>query len=299
MKSSGLKDSIVPRRRLFQEAVLRWVSDRLFYYPWRKPGRTPYEILIAELLLKRTTAAAAARVYDDFLYRFHSLQTINDIAEEELAQALSRVGLQRQRAKAIKALAHHLCVDKGGDIPRDLHHLLEVPGLGDYSARAIQSFGFDIPVAVVDANVERILARIFQRVLPNRPSQRALQEFAGLLVPVKSHKKYNFGLLDLGAVTCRYVNPLCEECPLKSLCDYNNWSEWRLVKEEPGRYATDIGFRLRKVRKEKGIGLTKLAQLSGISKLTIIRIESGKALPKSKTLDKLAAGLRIKAGQLK
>jgi A/G-specific adenine glycosylase len=295
---SGLKDSVDTRRRLFQKAILRWVSVRLLDYPWRKPGQTPYEILIAELLLKRTTATAAARVYDDFLYRFPSLKAINDTAEEELAHVLSKVGLQRQRAKAIKDLAYHLCITKGGDIPCDLNQLLEVPGLGEYSARAILSFGFGIPMAVVDANVERILGRVFQRVLPHRSQQSALQELAGLLVPVKSHKKYNLGLLDLGALICRYVNPLCEECPLKSLCDYNNWSKWRLVKEEPGRYATDTGAKLRKVRKEKGIGLARLAQLSGVSKLTIINIEAKRTNPTLKTLAKLASALGVKPDAL-
>ncbi len=294
-----LKVATGEERRLFQEAVLCWVTDQLRDYPWRKPGRSPYEILIAEILLKRTTATAAARVYEDFLHKFPSPQAINDADEEELAQVFLKVGLQWQRAKAVKALAGHLTEVQGGEIPCDLHLLLGIPGLGEYSARAILSFGFGIPVAVVDANIERILGRAFQNVLPRRPSQHSLQVLAGSLLPNKSHRDYNLGLLDLGAVICRYTAPLCEECPLTSICAYYNQNKGRLIKEAPGRYETAIGMKLRKLRKEKGVGLVKLARLSGVSKLTVIRIESGKTSPKPETLGKLAAALQVEPDQLR
>ena len=294
-----LKVATGKKRRLFQEAVLCWVTDRLRDYPWRKPGRSPYEILIAEILLKRTTATAAARVYEDFLHKFPSPQAINDADEEKLAQVLSKVGLQWQRAKAVKALAGHLTEVHGGEIPCDLHLLLGIPGLGEYSARAILSFGFGIPVAVVDANIERILGRAFQNVLPRRPSQHSLQVLAGSLLPNKSHRDYNLGLLDLGALICRYVDPLCGKCPLASICDYYTRNKGRLIKEMPGRYETAIGVKLRKARQDKGFGLAKLARTSTVSKLTIIRIESGKTSPRPETIDKLAAALEMKPDQLR
>lgn len=288
-----LKVATDEKRRLFQEAVLCWVTDQLRDYPWRKPGRSPYEILIAEILLKRTTATAAARVYEDFLHKFPSPQAINDADEEELAQVLSKVGLQWQRAKAIKGLAYYLEETQGGEIPFDLPQLLRVPGLGEYSARGILSFGSSIPVAVLDANVERIVSRVFQNALPWKPSKRLLQGLADSLLPDESHKKYNLGLLDLGALVCRYVNPLCLQCPLASICDYYTRNMGGLIKEEPGRYDTAIGTKLRKVRLERGIGLAKLAHISGVSKLTVIRIESGKTSPRPETIGKLAAALGI------
>jgi len=267
-------------------------------YPWREPGRTSYEILIAEVLLKRTTATAAARVYEAFIHRFPSIQTINSASEGQLASALSKVGLQRQRAKAIKALARHLSEEQSGNIPSDLDQLLGTPGLGDYSARAVLSFGFGIPVAVVDANVERILGRVFQNVLPPRPPGRLLQELASSLLPSGSHRRHNLGLLDLGALICRYIDPLCPECLLAPICDYYDRNKARLIKEEPGRYETAVGMKLRNVRKEKGIGLAKLAQLAKVSKLTIIRIESGKTSPRPETIAKLAAALGVSTEEL-
>lgn len=291
MFSRALKRAIKEKKGEFSHSTLSWALSRLRDYPWRESGRTSYEVLVAEVLLKRTTATAAARVYDAFIHQFPSVQTINTASEEQLASALSNVGLQWQRAKAIKALARHLTEEQGGNIPSDLDHLLSIPGLGEYSARAVLSFGFGIPVAVVDANVERILVRVFQSVLPQKPPGRLLQELANSLLPSKSHRKHNLGLLDLGALICRYIDPLCPECPLAPICDYYDRNKARLIKEEPGRYETAVGMKLRNVRKEKGIGLAKLAQLAKVSKLTIIRIESGKASPRPETIAKLAAAL--------
>jgi A/G-specific adenine glycosylase len=289
--SEELKHAIEEKKGEFTHLTFNWAQSHLRDYPWRKLGRTPYEILIAEILLKRTTATAAARVYDAFIRRFPSIQTINNSSEEQLASALSTVGLQRQRSRAIKALARHLSEEQGGYIPSDLDQLLSIPGLGEYSARAILSFGFGIPVAVVDANVERILGRVFQSLLPPRPSGRQIQELASSLLPSESHREHNLGLLDLGALVCRYIDPLCPECPISSICDHYSRNKAMLIKEKPGRYETAVGMKLRNMRKEKGIGLAKLAQLAKVSKLTIIHIESGKTSPRPKTIAKLAAAL--------
>jgi A/G-specific adenine glycosylase len=286
-------DSIATKRKLFQQAILSWISRQMRDYPWRMPGRTPYEVLIAELLLKRTTSTAVTRVYGEFLYRFPSLKAINNASEEELAHVLSSIGLQHQRAKAIKALARHLSRNKSGEIPRDLNQLLAVPGLGNYSARAVLSFGFGVAIAVVDANVERILIRVFYKTLPPKKPRCVIQELADSLVPEKTHLKYNLGLLDLGALICRYINPLCDECPMKLICDYNNHGKDRLIKNGLGKCEIAIGTKLRKLRVGKRIGLAKLAHLSGVSKLTIIRIESGKTSAKFNTLSKLAAALEV------
>ncbi len=298
LKLAHLQDSAREKGGAFQQAILIWAASHLRDYPWRWPGKSPYAVLVAEILLKRTTATAAARVYEDFLNEFPSVKALADAPEESLAAALAKVGLQWQRARAIKALALHLMEAEGGEIPSNLDRLLKVPGLGEYSARAILSFGFGVSSAVVDANVERVLGRVFQGVLPQRPPQHVIQGLVDGLVPHESHRDYNLALLDLGALICRYVNPLCEECPLNSVCDYYNRNKGRLIKEEPGRYETAVGTKLRRVRKEKGFALAKLAQLAGVSKLTIVRIESGNTSPKPETLRKLAAVLQVEPDEL-
>ncbi len=285
------------KRRAFQAGILTWSATHSRDYPWRHPGRTPYQILIAELLLKRTTATAVARAYEPFLSKYPTIVHLASATEEDLAQDLVPVGLYKQRSRAITKLAHHLMEHESRTVPDSLDRLLKVPGLGEYSARAILSFGFGIPAAVVDANVERVIVRVFKRDLPEPVSARQLQSLADGLLPQETHRDYNFGLLDLGGLVCRYVDPSCEQCPLNSMCDYYRESQTQgRIGERRASY--DTPTELQKARRDKGLSLAKLAQISGVSKLTIIKIEARKTVPQTSTLQKLANALGINLEEL-
>ena len=281
----------------FADHVLRWAGQNFSEFPWRT-NRSPYEILVAEFLLKRTTATAVNRVYDDFLNRFPSLQEIASASEEELVQYLSGVGLQRQRARSLNRLATWLLTSHDGDVPSDLESLLEVPGLGDYSAAAILSFGFGTPIAVLDANVERIITRVFGNWLPTRSSKALLNEVAQRLLAPDNHREYNYGLLDLGRSVCRYAAPKCGVCPLNSICDFWAKSSAENVGVESRDPSWNMQSKLKIARQHRGLSLQRIAELAGVSKLTVIRIESGKTAPRDETLEKLAKALQVELDEL-
>ena len=276
----------------FADRVLKWADRNFGDFPWRQ-HRAPYEILVAEVLLKRTTASAAARVYDDFLHRFPSLQDIASAPDEELVKALSSVGLQRQRARSLKHLAGWLLSQHEGSIPSDLEGLLEVPGLGDYSANAILSFGYSVPAAILDANVERILLRVFSNTLLPRPSWILLRELAKRLLPKEGHREYNYGLLDLGRLICRYADPRCGECPLASVCDFYNRSTREGARQVGDEISATLPGKLRAIRRDRGLSLKGLADIAKVSKLTVIRIETGRTSPRRETLEKLGKALQV------
>ena len=283
------------RASSFTDRVLKWADKNFSDFPWRQ-SRSPYEILVAEVLLKRTTATAAARIYEDFLCRFPSLQDIASASDEELVQALSGVGLQHQRARSIKHLAGWLLSRHGGGIPSDLEGLLEVPGLGDYSAAAILSFGYGTPAAVLDANVERILLRVFGNTLPPRPSWILLRQVAQGLLPRDGHTEYNYGLLDLGRLICRYADPRCGECPVASICAFFlSGEKTQQVREDKATYHPS---NLRAIRHDRGLSLKRLAEIANVSKLTVIRIEAGRTSPRRETLGKLARALGVRPEEL-
>ena len=214
-------------------------------------------------------------------------------SDEELVKALSSVGLQRQRAHALKRLAAWILSKHDGCVPNDLDELLEVPGLGNYSANAIMSFGFDIPAAVLDTNVERILIRVFGSTLPLHPSWSLLREVATDLLPKSSHRQYNYALLDLGRLICRYVDPICGECPLASGCTYYlNSCGNRMQGLEEGD-AAFLPNKLRSIRLDRKLSQKLLAESANVSKLTVIRIESGRTSPRRQTLGKLARVLGV------
>ena len=276
----------------FADRVLQWGGQNFSDFPWRL-SRSPYEILIAELLLKRTTATAAARVYEGFLVRFPSLQDVASALDEDLVRALSSVGLQHQRARSMKHLAAWLLSTHDGDVPSDLEGLLEVPGLGDYSATAILSFGYGVPAAVLDTNVERILIRTFGNTLPPRPSRPMLREVAQNLLPTEGHREYNYGLLDLGRLICRYADPRCGECPLTSICDFYNRSSRKGTHQAGTEIIAALPSKLRAIRRDRGLSLKRLAEVANVSKLTVIRIETGRTSPRRETLEKLGKALQV------
>ena len=285
------------KKSYFAARVLQWGRQNFDDFPWRL-SRSPYEILIAELLLKRTTATAAARVYGDFLARFPSLPVVASAADEDLVNALSSLGLQNQRARSMKHLAIWLLSKHDGEIPCDLEVLLEVPGLGDYNATAILSFGYGVPTAVLDANVERILLRVFGNTLPARPPWKLLRELAQFLLPMDGHREYNYGLLDLGRHICRYTNPRCGECPVASFCDFYNSSSKNGALPS-GEETMEAHFsKLRAIRLDRGMSLKRLAEIARVSKLTIIRIEAGKTCPRRETLEKLGKALQVCPNEL-
>ena len=289
MTSSELDTSIKAKRSAIRNQVQSWFSNHARAYPWRDEGRTPFQILVAEILLKRTTATAASRVYDEFLYRYPSVYGMASANEESLVEALGNLGLQRQRARAIRRLSQHLIKYEHGIVPNTLDRLLAVPGLGEYSARAILSFGFGTRAAVVDNNVARILQRVFRADLPQTPSQALLQSIADAIIPPRSHQRANFAMLDFGALVCRYHSPRCLDCPLRKICDYSKRDNWS-SEERPSR--------LRQFRLNKGLSLVALSRTTGLSKLTIINIEANKTRPRLDTLKKLAIALGVSTTDL-
>ena len=110
---------------------------------------------------------------------------------------------------------------EGGLFPRSLRRLRKIPGLGEYSARAVMCFAFGTRTAIVDSNVERVLNRLL--CSSNRkPSAKDLQRIADSLVPAGRSRQFNWAVLDFAAAICRYDRPRCEKCPLSQICDYGN-----------------------------------------------------------------------------
>ena len=279
-------------RSSFADRVLVWGARNFGDFPWRL-RRSPYEVLIAELLVKRTTATAASRVYEDFLVRFPSLQDVVSAPNEDLVNALSTLGLQNQRAHSMKHMAGWLLSKYDGTVPSNLEDLLDVPGLGDYIATATLSFGHGVRAAILDTNVERILLRVFRTKLSPRPSRTSLREVAQFLLPKDRHREYNYGLLDLGRLICTYANPKCEECPLASVCDFYKNSTGQVAHQVGGNSAEALPGNLRAIRRDRGLSLERLADVAKVSKLTVIRIEAGRTSPRRKTLEKLGRALQV------
>jgi len=195
------------------ETVINWELLNGRKFSWRE-NRTPYRIMVAEVLLKRTTSTAAFRLYEIFLQHYPNIISLNNASYDELILILKPIGLYNQRAKHLKQIAEYVLREFKGEFPKNYELLLKIPGVGDYTASAILSFSYNQNKAIVDSNVERILKRVFN------VKGKELKNIAEILANNSESDTYNYGMLDLGALICHYRYPKCPICPLRVYCSF-------------------------------------------------------------------------------
>lgn len=214
----NLFKEVESKKYMIRENILRWGRENYRKFPWRE-NKTPYSVLVSEILLKRTTATAVLGVYGKFMGLYPDLKTLAKASKIDLEKLLLRVGYHKKRSLILIDVANHIIKKHRSKIPNSKTKLLEIPYIGDYTANAILSLGYGIPSAMVDANIERIIRRLFLKQ-PTGKSLRPVQKIADILAPEKENETYNFALLDFGALICKYGVPKCSICPIGEACQY-------------------------------------------------------------------------------
>ncbi|MBS1993010.1 MAG: hypothetical protein JSS83_20975 [Cyanobacteria bacterium SZAS LIN-3] len=200
----------------FSERLVRWWRRAARQFRWRKTDDV-YELLIAELLLRRTNARAVEQVYDAFLDRYPNKILFGNAKSRDLRQLLKPLGLA-WRAENIVTLSKHL-KQSDCEIPQNLSELESLPGVGPYVARAVLVNAIGLKTVAVDSNVVRVICRyIGLEPTDSLRRQKAFQLFADSLVNQSSPKELNYALLDLASLICRPQNPKCQHCPLLEKC---------------------------------------------------------------------------------
>jgi A/G-specific adenine glycosylase len=204
-----------------REALLSWWRAHGLEYPWRS-YRDPWEVLVSEILLRKTNAEKVSSRIGEVLSVLRSPEDVLRLREEDLADLLRPFGMQRIKARQLRGLAQRLAAE-GGRIPEDPEALSALPGVGRYIAAAVLCFALGRPAAAVDTNVIRVLTRVFG-VKPERSRPRAdpyIWKIAELLLPADHPREHSWALLDLGKKVCRPRRPKCSECPLAAVCWWN------------------------------------------------------------------------------
>lgn len=202
-------------------ALLAWGSDTLRDLPWRRT-RNPWHVLVSEVMLQQTSVARVLPKFDAFIEEF---PTPHSLAEAALGDALrlwAGLGYPR-RCRNLQEAARAIVRDFGGEFPSTLAELQTLPGIGQYTSRAILAFAFEQDVAVVDTNVSRVLSRLEGRAL----KARELQDMANEFVPQGLGWEWNQVMMDFGARHCTLRSPQCAECPVRKMC------AWHGVGEDP------------------------------------------------------------------
>jgi len=201
---------------MFRRLLLAWYQKSQRKLPWR--GATdPYHILVSEIMLQQTRVAVVEERYRKFIAQFPSAERLARAKEATVLAAWSGLGYYR-RARALHAAAKEIV--RRGSFPRATPELMELPGIGRYTAAAVSSIAFGEPVAVVDGNVKRVIDRIVNHnALHTGPvGEKQYWEIAGELLDRESPGDFNQAMMELGAVVCLPAQPLCQACPVANLC---------------------------------------------------------------------------------
>ena len=200
------------RLAAFRRAILRWYDQNRRHLPWRET-RDPYHIWLSEIMLQQTRVAAVLEHYRIFLNRFPDLQALAAASEDAVLAAWSGLGYYR-RARLLHRCAKDLVETHGGRFPQNSEALLDLPGIGRYTAAALASIAFAEAVAVVDGNVERVLRRLIDVNLNGPQTWRRAQA----LLDHSRPGDFNQAMMELGATVCLPGEPRCLACPVRKWC---------------------------------------------------------------------------------
>ena len=174
-------------------------------------------------MLQQTQVVTVIPYYERWLRRFPDIETLAHASESAVLHAWEGLGYY-SRARNLHAAAKILTKKYRGVFPQQPNELAQLPGVGPYTANAVATFAFDYPVPIVEANIVRLLARIFNLQLPidRGPGRKALWEMAATLLPKQGTRIHNSALIDLGATVCVARLPKCNVCPVRRFCRATN-----------------------------------------------------------------------------
>ena len=186
--------------------------------PW-KGIQDPYKIWLSEIILQQTRVEQGLDYYNRFIHRFPTVFDLAQAPDNEVFKMWEGLGYYTRCRNLIKT-AREISAERGGLFPQSHEGLLSLKGIGPYTAAAIGSFAFGLPLAVVDGNVIRVLSRVFGITDPidQANGKKKLELLAGELIDKLDPASYNQAIMDFGATVCKPKNPICETCPLRKQC---------------------------------------------------------------------------------
>jgi A/G-specific adenine glycosylase len=206
-----------------------WFTESARPLPWRHPGTSPWAVLVSEVMLQQTPVSRVLPVYEQWLRRWPTPAALAADSAGEAVRLWGKLGYPR-RALRLHACAVTITAEHGGVLPVGLPELLSLPGVGEYTARAVQAFAYGKRAAVVDTNVRRVLARAVdgqaQAGLPSTTRDLAAME-AVLPDADADAAVFCAAMMELGAMVCTAAAPSCPSCPVLAFC------AWRLAGSPP------------------------------------------------------------------
>jgi len=226
-----------PKRiQQFQQSLIKWYRRHQRPLPWRDTS-DPYYIWISEVMLQQTQVNTVIPYYLKFIQQYPTLKDLAATSLQNVLKSWEGLGYY-SRARNFHKAAKIIIKNHNGSIPEDSSEFNKLPGVGDYITASVQSIAFHQPLAVVDGNVKRVLARILQLNEPVNSSKmhKDFKKYADKFLLPSQPGTFNQAMMELGAIICKPAQPTCKDCPVRKFClSFNNDTTRKFPKRLPSK----------------------------------------------------------------
>jgi len=208
------------KKENISKKILYWYDNNKRILPWRKTTSKKnknYYTLVSEFMLQQTQVKTVIPYFENFIKKIPNLKKLSNVNDEHLMKCWQGLGYY-SRARNLKKTAKKIFSNFKGKLPNNLKDLKTLPGIGDYTARAIMAIAFNMSVIPLDGNVERVLKRVFYLKKENEISKDNLNKKKSFFGVSKRSGDYAQAIMEIGALICKPISPLCNECPLSRNC---------------------------------------------------------------------------------
>lgn len=219
MKKQLLRPDKTDIKKKFSALLLKWNEEQnKRQMPW-KGEKNPYKIWLSEIILQQTRVEQGLDYYHRFIEKFPDIYRLAKTKDTVVFKLWEGLGYYT-RCKNLLATARHISTNLGGKFPSTYEEIKALKGVGPYTAAAISSFAFNLPYAVVDGNVFRVLSRVFgiDNPIDSAEGKKYFIQLAEELLDKKRPSKYNQAIMDFGAIVCKPASPLCSACVFQKKC---------------------------------------------------------------------------------
>ena len=219
-----MKNKNIPKK------ILYWYDNNKRILPWRKrvsKKQTQYFTLVSEFMLQQTQVKTVIPYFNNFINKIPNLKKLSNVSETKLMKNWEGLGYY-SRARNLKETAKKIISEFNGELPSTIEELKTLPGIGDYTSRAIMAIAFNKPIIPLDGNVERILKRVFYLRNDNEIIKDNIINKKSFFGKSNRPSDYAQAIMEIGALICKPLNPLCLECPISKNCNSFEKKDFKL-----------------------------------------------------------------------
>ena len=261
------------KEQILTKKILNWYDLNKRSLPWRKNvslQKRQYYTLVSEFMLQQTQVATVIPYFDRFIKKIPSLKHLAKAKNQKLIKLWEGLGYY-SRIKNLKKTAQTIIKDYNGKVPNNFEELLSLPGIGKYTASAILAIAFNKPHIPLDGNIERVLKRYLYLKKEKDIQKVNLNKKKSIFGTSSRSSDYAQALMELGALICKPINPLCNQCPISNKCKSLYKKDFDLTKITKKKI--DKYFLLKVYKKDQKYLLIKNTKFNFLKNLTIFPME--------------------------